>query len=188
MTETSYSVWLVLIKARTWQRLVQHWSTLHWESIQLIAIEVLAVAELSQQSFFNALHLIETSSSQSFRWRVEHNKANKLRAPTMKRWSDRVWQGRLGSGCVGSSQTFSSGNGQVLLTLIPGGEYFTPSTGFVIVRKFAYKIERRFVETLWQILWSFENRWVHVNIYFRFIRTWPEVRTKRRKSDNFMSK
>ena len=62
-----------------------------------------------------------------------------------------------------------------------GEGYFTPSTDFVKVRKLANKIERIFLKTLLQMLWSFKNRWVHVNIHFRFIRTWPEVRTKSRK-------
>ena len=56
------------------------------------------------------------------------------------------------------------------------------STDFVQVRKLANIIERRFFETLLQILWSFKNRWVHVNICISFIRTWPEVRTKSRKT------
>jgi len=58
------------------------------------------------------------------------------------------------------------------------GGILPPSADFVEVRKLAKVIERQFFETLLKIIWGFENRWVYVNIYIRFIRTRPELQVK----------
>jgi len=71
------------------------------------------------------------------------------------------------------------------LTLKPATGLFYPlSTDFVEVRKLAM-IERRFFETMLRIIWGFEYRWVHVNIYIRFIRTRPELQVKIRMVCHF---
>jgi len=65
------------------------------------------------------------------------------------------------------------------LTLKPAtGGYFTPQRRFCRSSQ-TCKTDRTVI--CWDIvtiIWGFENRWVHVNIYIRFIRTRPELQVK----------